>query len=101
MEEGNECWHFKTGGRQYPEDTLLVKLDYVPSRNGEDITVWAGKGTVVASSLSSMWSPKDTARHSTTHILLMSVCVSEVEVVRKSDSWSVMKGFRNRPCLEC
>jgi len=40
MKEVDECWHFQTGGRQYPEEAILVKLDYVPNRNGTDITVW-------------------------------------------------------------
>ena len=79
IEEDDECWQFETGGQQYPEDRLVVKLNYVPYRNGTDITVWGGKVTVVASSLSSVWSRKDTAQHSTaqhntTHSLLMSVC---------------------------
>jgi len=63
MKEAGECWQFETGGRQYPEKAVLVKLDYVPNRNGTDITVWGGKGTVVASCLSFMWCPKDTTQH--------------------------------------
>jgi hypothetical protein len=63
MKELDKCWEFKTGGLQYPEDGVLVKLTYVPNRNETDITFWGGKGTVVASCLSFMLSPKDTAQH--------------------------------------
>ena len=62
MEEAEECWRFQTGGREYPKECALVKLDYVPNSNGRDFTVWGGKRTVVASSLSLMWSPKNTAQ---------------------------------------
>jgi hypothetical protein len=61
MEEAEDCWRFQKGGQHYPEEGALVKLDYVPNINGRDFTVWGGKRTVVASSLSLMWSPKDTA----------------------------------------
>jgi len=58
----DECWQFETGGRQYPEDCVLVKLDYFPKRNGSEIDVLAGKCTFVASCLSFMWSPKNAAQ---------------------------------------
>jgi hypothetical protein len=63
MKEVDECWQFQAGGLQYPEECVLVKLDYVPDRNGTDMTVWGGKRTViVASTLSFMWSPKYAAQ---------------------------------------
>ena len=97
MQEVDECWHFETGGRQYPEECVRVKLDYVPNRNGRDVTLWGGKRTVVASCLSFMWSPKDTARL----IACLRQCASfEVVTVRKSDSRSVTKGFKYRPCSD-
>jgi len=97
MKEADECWQFQAGGRRYPEECVLVKFFYVPDRNGTDMSVWGGKRTViVASSLSFMWSPKDTAQL----ITCSCQCVSEVVAVQKSDSWSVTKDFRNRPCLD-
>jgi len=62
MNEVDECWQFETGGKQYPDECVLVKFVYLPKRNGSDNHVYRGKCTVVASCLSIMWSPKDTAQ---------------------------------------
>jgi len=63
MEEVDECWQFETGSQQYPKKCVSVQLDYVPDHNRTAITVWGGKRTVVASSLSFMWSSKYMAQH--------------------------------------
>ena len=62
MNGNNECWQYQTGGWQYPEKPVTVKLGYIPKRNSTDIDACSGKRTVIASSSSYTWYPKDTAQ---------------------------------------